>query len=124
MTEYREVLPDASLAESVECFWTAKFTPHADPHRVLPDGCADIIYTRSRGASQLQFVGPMTRFEDVCQTDGSQFFSVRLRPAMWTDTVRLNGPEATNQKLPLEALWGKRASRLLRALDSTSQPRE
>jgi hypothetical protein len=35
MTEYREVLPDASLAESVECFWTAKFTPHADPHRVL-----------------------------------------------------------------------------------------
>jgi len=41
MGHYREHAPAPHIGERVECFWISQFA-EAAPHRVLPDGCADI----------------------------------------------------------------------------------
>lgn len=46
MAEYREIAPSPRLAQTIECFWTMNLAD-ADPlHRVVPDGCADILFSR------------------------------------------------------------------------------
>jgi hypothetical protein len=44
MVEYREIAPAPMFADTIECFWTNHQTGLADAQRVLPDGCADIIF--------------------------------------------------------------------------------
>ena len=91
--------------------------------RVLPDGCADIIYTRSQGETALRFVGPMTSYSDVTLAVGTTLVGIRFRPAMWTAIVQLRGEDATDRLIALEDLWGKTAAELLRRLDSTDNMR-
>ena len=60
MLNYRETAPPSALANTVECFWTAnQESSSALEHRVLPDGCADLLFTRDRNGSTLQVVGRM-----------------------------------------------------------------
>src|SRR5436190_379138 len=51
---YRELPPPPPIAAHVMCLWT-RDGPAAD--RVLPDGCADIVWT----GEQLLVAGPATR---------------------------------------------------------------
>ena len=56
----KECAPPAALAPYVECFWSRTASepdPPGGTHRVLPDGCLDIIFSE-RGAV---VVGAMTR---------------------------------------------------------------
>src|SRR3954469_10549489 len=50
---YRELPPPESLASHVCCLWGSD----GPGRRVLPDGCADIVWT----GSQLLVAGPATR---------------------------------------------------------------
>jgi len=117
MSLYREHAPAPHVGDRVECFWISQFAK-AVPHRVLPDGCADIIYTQANGVSRLQFIGPMTRFEDFPQSACSISVGVRFRPGMWDDVLRGEGASCADCILPLDALWGRRAAELSRRLDS------
>jgi len=45
MGEYREIPPPPRLAQSIECFWAIRHSGPEALHRVVPDGCADILYT-------------------------------------------------------------------------------
>jgi len=114
MPEYRELVPPPRLADSVECFWfmrpTEKFSV---VHRVTPDGCADILFTRCGGGVTLQVVGPMTRFEDFELSLHMQTVGVRFRPGMWLAQIGVRGDRITDMILPLEDLWGARARTLL-----------
>jgi AraC-like DNA-binding protein len=65
---YREFPPPADLARWVACFWQIQGAPAAGTscsHRVLPDGCADLLFdlgaARQRGGTQGEVVGPMSR---------------------------------------------------------------
>jgi len=64
MPVYRELAPPPHLARAVECIWTARQDGPASLHRVLPDGCADILFTQSSGQVTLEVVGPMTTYRD------------------------------------------------------------
>lgn len=87
---YEEWAPPAGLAEAVDAFWRFTAPPlGAAPssHRVLPDGCTDLIFSfrRPRGpawldAPELSVVGPMERFALVPLEPGTVSFGVRLRP--------------------------------------------
>ena len=46
---YREFTPSMRLKSAIECFWTGTIRQFDAVQRVLPDGCADILF--SRGAS-------------------------------------------------------------------------
>src|SRR4051812_30429902 len=61
---YREHRPAPDLAPWIECFWTRgperDARTAAQAYRILPDGCADILFDLS-GRVDAFVVGPMTR---------------------------------------------------------------
>lgn len=73
----------------------------AEPHRVLPDGCLDIVVS-SRHAI---VVGAMTRPILVPPTDSSGRIGVRFKPGMATAFLRITAAEVTDDHAPLEAVW-------------------
>lgn len=91
---YAEHLPDARLLSYVECYWVLRSAP-LEPigfRRILPDGCADIIFnfnrplfSRSGTDTSLNsftsfIVGNMTQ-PVLSKPEGSyDLFSVRFRP--------------------------------------------
>jgi AraC-like DNA-binding protein len=82
-------------------------------HRVLPDGCADIVFTRDSGKVSLMVVGTMTRFADFHMARGQLLIGARFRPGMWASHFGVSGFEITDLRLPLEDLWGARGRSLL-----------
>ncbi len=82
-------------------------------HRVTPDGCADILFTRRGNEITLRVVGPMTRFEDFTLVPGMRNVGVRFRPGMWPKQLGINGEAITDAILPLEDVWGAPARTLL-----------
>lgn len=120
MAEYREIAPAAKFAGAIECFWVNQQTGPAEPHRVLPDGCADIIFSRSSGAATLEAVGSMTRYRDFTLPPGNLIVGVRFRPGMWRAHLGIPGDRITDAVLPLDALWGARAKLLLDKLTAAA----
>ena len=76
---YREFRPPSRLVTSVECFWTS-YAETDGPHRVYPDGCMDLMYTREGGRSWLEVIGAMTEYVDAGATKGTEIFAIRFRP--------------------------------------------
>ncbi len=76
---YQEHPPPSQLAASVECFWTSLAVTDG-PHRVFPDGCMDLMYTRENGKSRLEVIGAMTQYVDAAAPAGTEIFAVRFRP--------------------------------------------
>jgi AraC-like DNA-binding protein len=109
----------------VETFWVSRQEAHAERwQRVLPDGCADIIYTRAESRASLLFVGVMTGFKDYLQPAGAYSVAIRIRPAMWADVAQADADTLVDQVVDLEDLWGACAASLLHALDSTDDTEE
>ena len=71
MDGYRELDPPPALRPWVAAFWTWEGTGGA--HRVLPDGCIDVLFSLRRGgtseSSRLEVVGTMTRPLEVTRND-------------------------------------------------------
>src|SRR6185312_2886160 len=44
--KYREFASQTRLQNAIECFWTGETPPFDAVQRVLPDGCADILFSR------------------------------------------------------------------------------
>ena len=120
MTEYREMPPSPRFADSIECFWTSRETRRANPHRVMPDGCADILLTREGPGGALDVIGPMTRYRDYTLSEGVMLVGVRFRPGMWRATLPVPGDRITDGILRLEEFWGGRARELLDRLAEAS----
>lgn len=74
---YREIAPAARLAAHVDRFWTRRGGAASTPHRVLPDGCSDLVVDLDAGVARV--VGPMTRAALVPST-GACIVAVRFRP--------------------------------------------
>src|SRR5271170_3198787 len=109
MSEYREIAPSAGLRGTIECFWSLEQDASAPAHRVMPDGCADILFSPG---GRLQVVGAMTRYQDYQQSPGERVMAVRFRPGAWTSYFGIPGHRITDTILPLEDLWGARARRV------------
>src|ERR1051326_8151407 len=109
MSRYREITPPLRLAGTIECFWTMQQLGGHELHRVLPDGCADILFTRDGERAAIEVVGPMTRYRDFPQPEGRLLVGVRFHPGMWTGQLMVPADRITDDTLALEALWGGRA---------------
>src|SRR5437867_12250167 len=91
-------------------------------HRVLPDGCVDILFSKQfdRPVS-LDAVGLMTAPKIFDVPAGRSFFGVRFRPGMAESFI----PGAALLKdavLPLDSVLGATARRLLEQLTELSSP--
>jgi AraC-like DNA-binding protein len=124
MLQYREIPPSPDLASVIECFWTMRQDAAGPLHRVLPDGCADLLLTRTQSAATLDTVGPMTRYRDHALPPGEQLMGVRFRPGRWSPVLGIPGERIVDAIVPLEDLWGARARRLLERLANTSSIEE
>lgn len=122
--KYREYRPCRGLEPYVACYWTVGFSGSDDAklHRILPDGCVDIIFDlRSPSLSQGAFVaGLMTTYSAVALTGTHSLFGVRF----YSDTVRYfikyPAAEVTGNRALLEDLWGNEAALLTESLLSAN----
>jgi AraC-like DNA-binding protein len=117
---YEERRPSIHLANYVECFWMFE-TPTPDSnHRVLPDGCADLLFTSpSEGQPELTVVGTMT-VARIFELPRGQIIGARFRPGMSSCFLHAPGAEILDQRLALDDLWGARAGHLADRLLDTS----
>jgi len=112
---YREIAPSPRLRRYVECYWEQSQAEAAD-HLVLPDGCVDILFSRS-GAEPigLSAVGLMTAPMRVPGVPARSFFGVRFRPGM--ASAFIPGVELLIDEIrPLDHLAGSAAGRMFERL--------
>jgi len=110
--EYREVRPSARLRKHVECFWFLQPTPGETNHRVLPDGCTDLVFSIVDGRVRGSAAGTMTRAALTSVAPGEQFFGVRFHPGMSHGLLRVPVGTLTDAAIDLASLWGKEGREL------------
>ena len=111
---YREYAPSQRLRPFVECFWTRDPTassgdPPASVHRVLPDGCIDVVlgFTgRADEPESTMVVGTMTRALVLDPAASPEcFVGVRFRPGKAMPFLTLPASELTDLRVPLDEIW-------------------
>jgi AraC-like DNA-binding protein len=114
---YREIVPVASLASFVECYWTGEvLEDHAA--RILPDGCADIIFfAQKKELIDAQVVGVMTRTHSVQLEAGTRLLGIRFQPGMAGAVLRGQLRAFNDQSVPLGSGNAFGADGLVRAAD-------
>jgi AraC-like DNA-binding protein len=100
---YVELTPSAALRPWVECFWTNRDDALPGEQRILPDGCADLVFDLRGGESTV--VGTMTKPLFLPESGRSDFFGVRFRPGRAAAFLRMPLAEITDARVPLGMIW-------------------
>jgi AraC-like DNA-binding protein len=85
---YKEHRVPPDLAPWVACFWqiTGAGTDHSVSHRVLPDGCADLLFDissiRRLGGTTADLIGPMSSAQVVTLQGAVDLLGIRFRPGV------------------------------------------
>jgi AraC-like DNA-binding protein len=103
---YREHPPAADLAPWIECFWTRSGPPSsgAPTFRVLPDGCADVLFAFGPGAEGF-VVGPMTRAIVVPASGETRMLGVRFHPGAAGAFLPVPLRTLVDQRVALDSIW-------------------
>jgi AraC-like DNA-binding protein len=96
MPEIIEIAPAVPLRPWIEAYWTREASAAVVEERVLPDGCADIVFSVDDGAAMI--VGTMTR-PLFLRDRVPAFFGVRFRPGRAGAFLRLPLHEITDRSL-------------------------
>jgi AraC-like DNA-binding protein len=112
MVRYAEVAPPVALAGHVCCVWVNRGGDGGYVQRVLPDGCADIVWNDGH----LEVAGPATGAVLVSIPAGGAARGVRFGPGAAGAALGLPARELRDRTLRLEELWGAEARRLEEAL--------
>ena len=113
--EHRLLSP--ALRPLVACVWTLRAgpAPSGSGHRVLPDGCMDVLFSlggppreeTAAGAPPARYVvGAMTRPLDVRHAGALDLVGVRFRPGAAPGFVDVPAGELTDGIAPLDDVWG------------------
>lgn len=100
---YTEYPPPADLAPWVACFWRIAGRASDDApvrHRVLPDGCADVLFDLSGGGSP-ELIGPMTAAHVVELCGSVDVLGVRLRPGAMAAFAGARADELLDAAVPM-----------------------
>ncbi|MCQ6560586.1 helix-turn-helix transcriptional regulator [Paenibacillus mendelii] len=120
---YREFLPSECLEAYVACYWTVDYcaSNESQLHRILPDGCVDIIVDR-RAASHSNgafAVGLMTQYEAIALSEDQSLFGIRLYSDTACHFIRSPVSELNGHRVWLEDLWGHEALHLFEGINSS-----
>jgi AraC-like DNA-binding protein len=131
---YREIQPIPFLAAFVECFWTLESDAGAEPaqpERLLPDGCVELILNfgerfrehKKDGRQEHQprhlLVGQMTQPVLISATGSVELLGIRFHPGGTFPFFRIPMRELTNQVVDLEALAKEFQHDLVRSVDAS-----
>lgn len=92
----------------LECGWIAETQDAVPGHRVLPDGCVDMVYDHVFG---LRIVGAMTQAQSFDLPANIWVAAVRLRPGAAGALFRCPAEEFTNRSYPLPTMSKLRDAR-------------
>lgn len=91
----------------------------AETHRVLPDGCLDLLWTDGR----LTVAGPDTVAYIASWRPGTPFVGLRLGSGVGPRVLGLPAHELRDQRVPLDQLWpAAQVRRLTERLSETPEP--
>lgn len=118
-SRYTEYAPSDPLRPFVECFWTRESIATgvaAAPalpspvHRVLPDGCIDVVLGFAGHRDEpdtAMVVGTMTKALVLDPASSPDcFVGVRFRPARATAFLAVPASELTDLRVSLDDVWG------------------
>jgi len=117
VSDYHEFPAPPRLASNIICLWTQTIAPSQSQytHRVLPDGCADIVLSDTNPPV---VVGPWTDPFDVRFTGGTSIVGARLHPGRVPGLLGLPASELLNRSVLLDDLWSRsKTARFARILD-------
>jgi len=98
VSDYREFPVPARLADHFLCFWTQVILSSREyAHRVLPDGCIDIVFINDEGPI---VVGPWTDPFTATFAAGTTIVGVRLRPGYAPCVLGIPAAELLNRSMP------------------------
>jgi AraC-like DNA-binding protein len=120
---YTELGPPADLARYVDRFWLRTTLRGGRRHRVLPDGCVDVIVHVERGAAEL--VGTMTRALELPEAP-AELVAVRFLPGTAAALTRCALNELTDRQPDLLDVVGRAAGggALVERVSQAATPRE
>jgi AraC-like DNA-binding protein len=94
---YREIAPPRDMAAHVACLWTSEASGGA----VLPDGCADVVWTGAR----LVVAGPATREVAAGIPVGTPVSGVRFRLGAAGPALGLPAEALADLTVPAADVW-------------------
>ena len=111
---YREFPAPDNLANYFLCFWTQTIVglKNEYAHRVLPDGCIDIVFINDESPI---VVGPWTESFVVRLAVGTKILGARLRPGCAASFLGVPGAGAVELFRTTECSMGKGQERGIRA---------
>jgi AraC-like DNA-binding protein len=123
-TVYREHRPPADLAGQVACLWVRDAPPHASATvRVVPDGCADIIWQHAGGDVTAFVAGPDSRVQYAELPAGARMAGVRFAPGVAASALGVPLDEVRDRRIPLSELWsGTVAAELAERAATSGEP--
>jgi AraC-like DNA-binding protein len=102
---YSEIVPDRQLQPFLECFWSIRTEGGAaSAYRVLPDGCADLIFDLTPGRETAFWVGTMTRTLVVEDAGPRHLVGLRFHPGGARGLLGLPLKELTDQRASFQSL--------------------
>jgi AraC-like DNA-binding protein len=109
--DYRERRAPRALEPWLECSWelTIDRRRPAHAHRVLPDGCIDLVWTAAAG---LMLVGPNSTAFIARLPPGSSAVGVRMHPGGAPALLDIRAPELLDVQVRPSEVWGARGERL------------
>lgn len=121
---YRRHIPRSPLSEFVELLWVFEGAlPRHASERVLPTGTLELVINL-REETDRSFdsvvAGPHSRFFMLDTSRPASVIGVHFKPSGAFPFFTLPMDELRNQHVPLEALWGKRATDLRERLLATA----
>jgi AraC-like DNA-binding protein len=100
---YAERRPPPELASHACCVWTQTAGPAGHVQRVLPDGCADIVFM---AGGELVVAGPATGHVLAEIPAGVTAIGVRFGPGAAGAALGMSASELQDRTVELAALWG------------------
>src|SRR3954451_6294360 len=118
---YREFRARHELSDLVACTWERAVPRNggAPSHRVLPDGCVDLIWR----VAELVVAGPDRRPVMSQVEAGGTVVGLRLRPGVAGRALGLPASELSDERPPLDSVWGRVGAELAERIGSERTPR-
>ncbi|HEX2104230.1 MAG TPA: DUF6597 domain-containing transcriptional factor [Solirubrobacteraceae bacterium] len=110
---YRELPPPRPHAPHVACLWVRESEPRARVHRVVPDGCADVVWVQGE---RLLVAGPATGPAKSEIPAGAAAVGVRFRVGAAGGALGVPARDLLDRSVGLDELWGAAAAELAERL--------
>ena len=115
--QYREYMPRKPLRPFIADYSTATSVAPVQTtflHRIVPDGCVNIVFDLSDTSNQLGFVaGPLTEVQFVSMTEQVQIVGIRFFPGTALHFLAAHIQDIANRSVPLDDIFEDTDARII-----------